>query len=157
MESDDAGLEAQSKSLRAVKQVKLDRSLDVHEIRNLSTEPDANAERNKRRESGAGYTGDADNAAILDVLKAKVIDLEAKLLQMHARTLPEPTPAYDEEIAPLNRAMIEPPQDILLTSRKAARPMLNRVSWVSFKNLYLDEGVFAIDVLMVPRSILSSS
>ena len=132
--------------------MKLERSLDVHETRNLLVDPDANAEQDERRVSIAGRASEADNAAILNVLKAKILDLEAKLSQMPSGIPTEPTPFYDEDKGHFDQVMRELAPEASSAPRKSARPMLNRVSWVPFKNLYPDEDVFAIDVLMVLKS-----
>ncbi|KAI9683767.1 MAG: hypothetical protein M1822_005957 [Bathelium mastoideum] len=149
LDSDDGSSTRESTPPRAVKQTKLEQSLDVHKTLDSSANPIAKAEQDKHRASITGLASDADNVALLNALTAKVIDLEAKLSQMHARVPPEPN-TFDEDKGPLDHSLTELAPDASPAHRKPAKPMLNRVSWVSFKNLYLDEDVFAIDVLMGP-------
>jgi hypothetical protein len=150
---------------RSAKQAKLETSLDVHEARitqeDGDTRPNAETDNVNRRTSLAASGGDADVAAVLHFMKAKIIDLEAKLLQMQgqAAVSGEAAPAsfLNGDGSQFDNAMAEEFRQSVLeepaVKRKPAIPMLNRVLWVPFKNAYPDEDPYAIDVLMVMRTI----
>jgi len=106
----------------------------------------------------AAVDADADVAATLSFMKAKILDLESKLSQMQEQVF---IPAKSAS-APLSKGNGSHSDKVTAKSpelalekaevkRKHAAPLLNRVSWVPFKNVYPDEAVFAIDVLMVPK------
>ncbi|KAI9709709.1 MAG: hypothetical protein M1820_003111 [Bogoriella megaspora] len=150
LEDNDLSREPYTFPSRAVKQTRLEESLDVHELRDLSTDRNPNTGQTGHHASFAEPTVDADNVAVLDMLKAKIMDLEAKLSLVQAQVPPEPANFYGEEHEPPEFSMTASAPVDPLIKRKSARPVLNRVSWVGFKNLYLDEDIFAIDVLMGP-------
>jgi hypothetical protein len=148
---------------RSAKQAKLETSLDVHETRitqeDGDTRPNAETENINRRASLAASGGDADVAAVLHFMKAKIIDLEAKLSQMQGQATVSgeaaPTSFLNGDGSQFDNAMAEEFRQSALeepaAKRKPAISMLNRVRWVPFKNVYPDEEPYAIDVLMVIR------
>jgi hypothetical protein len=91
-------------------------------------------------------------------MKAKIIDLEAKLSQMQgqATAAGESAPAsfLNGDGNQFNNATGEEFRQPALeeAKRKPAIPMLNRVQWVPFKNAYPDEIPYAIEVLMVLKT-----
>lgn len=145
---DDSSPKTESPMPRPVKQVKLETSIDVHESRYLLADDNTASEQDRRRLSVALPPTDIDHAAILNVMNAKIIDLEAKISQLQAPVALDSAPLingvgqFDNIITDL--VPDEPP-----AKRKPAMPMLNRVAWLGFKNLYPDEAVYAIDVLVV--------
>lgn len=146
-EEDDFNPNNDSPMSRPVKQIKLEKSLDIYESHKIPTDSNQLFEDN-RRPSLADVPGDAENAAVLTHLKAKIIDFEAKLSQMQNPAAGEHVPflngdtQFDIFVAP------HPPKEPL-AKREPARPMLNRIPWLNFKNFYPNEAVFAIDVLIV--------
>jgi hypothetical protein len=143
---------------RPVKQVRLETSLDVHEAGPLLyTDKNGNTEQDKRCVGSATLAGDADYTAILNAMKAKITDLEAKLLQMQTPVPTDFAPFFNGDVEHPDNLMPELTKEEPSTQRKPAKPLLNRVSWVPFKNLYLDEDVYAVDVLMVLKIILVMS
>ena len=136
---------------RSVKQVKLETSQDVHEHRSLLTDTNPNAEQDISPPSLAASVGNVDYAAVLNFMKAKIMDLEAKLSQMQGSAPGESTPFIngDRHFDSIMTGLAPGEQSV---KRKPARPVLNRVSWVPFKNLYPNEDVYAIDILVVLRT-----
>jgi hypothetical protein len=153
----------QADASRSTKQTKLETSLDVHETHNAQDDQNARlhteAEIIKRRASLAAAGGDADNTALLHFLKAKIIDLEAKLSQMEGQGDVSGETAHPSFIngdgGQFETATAEefhqPVPGEPTVKRKPAIPMLNRVPWVPFKNAYPDEDPYAIDVLLVMK------
>lgn len=135
---------------RPAKQARLDTSLDIHALGPLSSTTDTNvgADQERYRANSITTVGDDVDNASLSVLKAKIKDLETKLLQKYASGSNDfsPFPNGDmDHIDEITEAITKEPA----VQRRPAKPLLNRVSWVAFKNLYLDEEVYAVDVLMV--------
>lgn len=92
--------------------------------------------------------GSNDHMAELELnfMKAKMIEFEARLSQLHNAQ----TSSDDFKFA--NGADFEdmhldgiPPPERVKAPRIPCKPEVNRIPWVPFKNLYLDEKVYAID------------
>jgi hypothetical protein len=160
---DDDDLKSKAEISRSAKHAKLDSSVDVHETRVAPEDEEANPQADldniNRRASLAASNGDADLATVLHFMKAKIVDLEAKLSHMQGQAnIPgEPPPAsfVNGDGTQFDNAIGEEfhqsaPEE---AKRKPAIPMLNRVPWVPFKNAYPDEDPYAIDVLMVRKTI----
>jgi len=105
---------------------------------NTSTEP---------RHDRAGSTGfDGDYSADLHAIRARFQELEAKMSQIR--------PGQSDDLRPQDiqhdgfNAETETPLENPRSARIPAVPKLHRIKWVPFKNLYLDEAIYAIDVLM---------
>jgi len=152
-----SGPGAESPTLQLGKQAS---SRDVHETRSTHVDPELNSyaeiENINRRASIAAAGADADVAATLYFMKAKILDLEAKLSQMQGQALVSVESGsapfangdgthFDNVTTGLHEMALEEPE----AKRKPAKPLLNRVPWVPFKNFYPEEDVFAVDVLMV--------
>jgi hypothetical protein len=155
----DDGSSPKAETSRSAKQAKLDTSVDVHETRipqeNEYTNLHAETDNINRRASLAASSGDADLATVLHFMKAKIVDLEAKLSHIQGQTTTsgesDPSSFVNGDGNQFDNAMgaefhqLAPEE----AKRKPAIPMLNRVPWIPFKNAYPDEDPYAIDVLMV--------
>lgn len=161
--NDDSSPKAETS--RSAKQAKLETSLDVHETRvvqeNGDQKPCAEIDSTNRGASLAAPDPDADDATVLRFMKAKIIDLEAKLSMKGQATVPGEIGTssllngdgirFDNGIA---EDFCQSVEEKPAAKRKPAIPMLNKVPWVPFKNVYPDEDPYAIDVLLVRDTIL---
>ena len=157
---DESSPKAENSTSRSMKQAKFETSLDVHESRIILEDEDANLYSELDNINRRASLAASSNEATLNFMKAKIIDLEAKLSQMQGQapvpgeTAPAPflngdESHFDNGIPELHQSGPEVPP----ANRKPAKPMLNRVPWVPFKNFYPDEDPYAIDVLMVLKTI----
>lgn len=100
---------------------------------------------NSLRRPSFSKMNDGDPSNLLIHLKGKIIDLEAKLALLHTQE-PSASLAGLNVLSTTETAELLPDENV---KRKPAKPKLNRIGWLDFKNFYPEEDTFAIDVLMV--------
>jgi hypothetical protein len=159
----DDGSSSKAETSRSAKQVKLDTSVDVHETRIPQEDEDTNlhakTDNINHRAGLTASSGDADLATVLHFMKAKIVDLEAKLSHIQGQATisgeSDPSSFVNGDGNQFDNVMgaefhQSAPEE---AKRKPAIPMLNRVPWIPFKNVYPDEDPYAIDVLLVLKTI----
>jgi hypothetical protein len=159
-DDDDSSPKAENSTSRSIKHTKLETSLDVHESRIILEDEDTNLYSELDNINRRASLAASSNEATLNFMKAKIIDLEAKLSQMQGQAPVSgetaPAPFLNGDESHFDNGMPELHQldpEVPPANRKPAKPMLNRVPWVPFKNFYPDEDSYAIDVLMVLKTI----
>lgn len=131
-----------------VKQLRSGSTTNVHHVHHVdqSLHDDGVAPDVEQRPASGTSQDGLDYKAMVHHLLAKSVELDAKLAQLHTQSpLEMPNGGYEHPFA-LPTSVVDEPQ---VVARKPALPILNRTVWIEFKNLYTQEDLYAIDVLMV--------